>query len=367
MDILEDKTTKGKVLMAMSGGVDSSIAASMLLEQGYELVGMTMKVWNADPEFSSAAAIAAQTEAINEASALATRLGFPHYTVDFTDKFEDIVIKNFINEYISGRTPNPCVVCNVNIKWKELLAQADKLGCKYIGTGHYAKIKQQNGRYFIQSGIDPTKDQSYFLWGLPQDFLSRTLFPLGEFEKTVIKEHASQKGFVSLAEKKESYDICFLPDKDYRQFLMERIPDKIKKLERGNFVLTNGKVVGQHKGFPFYTIGQRKGLEIALGTPHYVVEIDAKTNTIVLGCTEDLQQNELWVRDFSISKYENIPEEGLHVNTKIRYRQNGVPSLITKHDDKIKVCFEEPVTGVTPGQSAVFMQGDDLVGGGFIL
>lgn len=359
--------SKGKVLMAMSGGLDSSITAKMLIDQGYNLIGITMRVWEPDKSLYSPQAVESIVSSINDARAIAHKLGFPHYVVDYKEKFESVVVKNFINEYLSGRTPNPCVVCNVNIKWGELLKKADELGCEYIATGHYAQIGEENGRYFIIRGVDDTKDQSYFLWGLPQEFLKRTLFPLGNYRKAEIKEYATKNDFETLANKRESFDICFLPGIDYRDFLKIIVPELEEKVKNGRFVLTSGKEIGTHKGFPFYTIGQRKGLEVAVGHPLYVVDIDAKTNTIVLGEREALNRNEMWVRDFNLSKYNAIPPEGLRLTTKIRYRNAGEKSLIKIVDDKIKVEFEKDVSAIAPGQSAVFMEGNQLVGGGFIL
>jgi tRNA-specific 2-thiouridylase len=358
--------SKGKVLMAMSGGVDSSIASMLLQNQGYELVGATMKVWDAKKLGYSDKTALAGFNAVNDARNVAVKLGFPHYTFDFQQKFEEIVIKNFIDEYLSGRTPNPCVICNKFIKWKELLKLADQLGCEFIATGHYAQINQLNGLFYITKGIDDTKDQSYFLWQLPQDFLKRTLFPLGAFRKEEVKKMAIERGFKNLTKKPESYDICFLPEGDYRDFLNRTVKDLENKVANGNFIHTDGTHLGKHKGFPYFTIGQRKGLEVAAGYPLYVVDIQAETNTIILGDREKLSQREMWVRDFSIAKYEKIPDM-FEVYTKIRYRHEGQRSLIRQVNDKIKIEFFDDVFGITPGQSAVFMEGDDIIGGGFIM
>lgn len=358
--------SKGKVLVAMSGGIDSSIAAMMLHEQGYELVGITMKTW----DYASAGGSTKETgccslDSINDARGMAVEMGFPHYIVDVRDEFESFIISNFVDEYIAGRTPNPCILCNTHIKWDALLRRADQLGCEFIATGHYAQVNELNGRYYVTKGVDDIKDQAYVLWGISQESLSRTLFPLGKYEKSAIKQMAVDKGFPSLAKKSESYEICFVPDNDYRGFLKRRVTGLADKLKGGDFITTDGKVVGQHDGYPFYTIGQRKGLNIALGYPAYVTEIRPDTNTVVLGKVEDLMKKEMWVRDFTLAKYANIPNE-IEVRTKIRAHSKATLSRIQQIGDRIRVEFYEDVSAIAPGQSAVFFEGDDLIGGGII-
>ena len=264
--------SKGRVLMAMSGGIDSSIAAIMLHNEGYEVIGITMKTW----DYALSGNTKKETgccnlDTINDARAVAVSLGFPHYILDLKEEFYNSIVKNFISEYLSGFTPNPCVLCNALIKWKALLKRADALGCDFIATGHYAKIRFENERYILSCGEDVTKDQSYVLWQLSQENLKRTLFPLGGLTKDKVKKMAVELGFDNLAKKKESYEICFIPDDDYRSFLRHNVPDIDDKIGQGNFVDVEGKILGRHKGFPFYTIGQRKGLDIAMGYPLFVI------------------------------------------------------------------------------------------------
>ncbi|MCB0819512.1 MAG: tRNA 2-thiouridine(34) synthase MnmA [Bacteroidetes bacterium] len=358
----------GRVLVAMSGGVDSSVAAMMLHDQGYEVIGITMKTWDyATSGGSGKETGCCSLDSINDARALAVRYGFPHYILDIRDEFGSFIINNFVGEYIAGRTPNPCVLCNTHIKWEALLKRANMLDCEFIATGHYAQHRlQENGRYVISRGLDLNKDQSYVLWGLSQESLARTRFPLGGFTKTRIREMAAENGFVDLANKSESYEICFVPDNDYRAFLKRQVPGLEEKVEGGDFVLSDGSVVGKHRGYPFYTIGQRKGLEIALGKPMFVIDIKPDTNTVVIGNKEELVKNTMQVRDVNLMKYAELPED-FRALTKIRYKHDGTESIINLRSDGIaEVDFLESVSGIAPGQSAVFYEGNDLVGGGFI-
>jgi len=358
--------SKPKVLVAMSGGIDSSIAAMLLHEQGYEVIGITMKVW----DYASAGGSTKETgccslDSINDARDMAVTHGFPHYILDLRDEFS-FIITNFVDEYIAGHTPNPCVLCNTYIKWEALLKRADQLNCEFIATGHYAHIEEQNGRYFVAKGVDETKDQSYVLWGLSQESLRRTMLPLGKYHKSEIKQMAKERGFPELAAKSESYEICFIPDNDYRNFLKKKVEGLAEKLNGGEFVNTKGEVLGKHLGYPFYTIGQRKGLNFAAGHPMYVVAIDVKNNRIVLGEREDLNRKTMLVKDFVLSKYAQIPAEGLEVLTKIRYKDKGTMSRIMLENDVLKVEFYGNVSAIAAGQSAVFYEDNHVVGGGVI-
>ncbi len=350
----------------MSGGIDSSVTAMLLHEEGYEVIGLTMKTW----DYASSGSSKKETgccslDSINDARAIAVDKGFPHYILDIRNEFGDSVIDNFVDEYMAGRTPNPCVLCNTHIKWEALLRRADMLNCEFIATGHYANVREENGRYVISKGLDAAKDQSYVLWGLSQDCLARTRFPIGSYKKKEIRDMAMQMGFEELSKKSESYEICFVPDNDYRAFLRNRIENLDEKVGGGNFVATDGKILGRHKGYPFYTIGQRKGLEIALGEPAYVTEIIPETNTVIIGNLEDLKKQEMWVRDVNLVKYAALSADTEAI-TKIRYKDPGTHSTLSMHDNMVRVMFHQPVSGVAPGQSAVFYEGEDVLGGGFI-
>ena len=357
----------GKILVAMSGGIDSSVAAMMLHEEGYEVIGLTMKTW----DYAASGGAKKETgccslDSINDARMVAVTKGFPHYILDIRDEFGNYVIDNFIDEYMAGRTPNPCVLCNTHIKWEALLKRADMLDCEFIATGHYASVREENNRFVISKGTDENKDQSYVLWGLTQDCLSRTKFPLGKFRKTEIRDMAMTMGFEELTKKSESYEICFVPDNDYRAFLKNHVPNLEEKVDGGNFITREGKILGKHKGYPFYTIGQRKGLEIALGEPMYVTGIEPKTNTVTLGPFEELDRQEMFVRNPNLIKYPTI-DAGMESLTKIRYKDPGSLSTLSQVGDQIQVVFHKPVKAVAAGQSAVFYEENDLLGGGFIV
>jgi tRNA-specific 2-thiouridylase len=357
---------KGRVLMAMSGGIDSSVSSVLLHEAGYEVVGMTMKTWDYVSSGSSKKETGCcSLDSINDARAIAVEKGFPHYIIDIREEFGNHVINDFVDEYLAGRTPNPCVKCNTHIKWEALLKRADMLDCEFIATGHYANVREENGRYVISKGMDEWKDQSYVLWGVSQECLSRTIFPVGNFQKTEIRKMATEMGFHDLVKKPESYEICFIPDNDYRSFLKKRVEGIEEKLADGLFVNSNGDILGKHRGYPFYTIGQRKGLEIALGEPAYVIDIKPKNNIVVLGSFDELQKQELWVRNVNLIKYASL-DYAKEAITKIRYKDKGTASTLKQENELVKVTFHTPVNGVAPGQSAVFYEDNDLIGGGFI-
>lgn len=294
-------------------------------------------------------------------------LDFPHYTVDFTKSFEKAVIDNFIDEYLSGRTPNPCVVCNREIKWEELLMKADDLDAKYIATGHYASIDydEKMKRFRIKNSSDNRKDQTYALWGLTQESLSRTLLPLGKFKKDEVRKLAEEFG-LKTANKPDSQEICFVADNNYERFLRERIPEQIEGIESGDFIY-KGEKVGTHKGIPFYTVGQRRGLGVALGHPTYVKKIDIENNNIILGDKEDLLETELLAEDINYVSVNKLIS-GDVVTAKIRYSDKGSFAVIKSADENsIRISFSEPKSAITPGQSMVLYDENGYVLAGGII
>lgn len=356
-----------RVIVAMSGGVDSSVAAALLHEEGYEVIGITMKTWGfmevgGAPKHESGCC---SLDAIYDAKNVANKFGIPHYTVDFTKAFEKAVIEDFVDEYLHGRTPNPCVVCNRKIKWEELLTKANALDAKFVATGHYASIEynEQSNRYCLKKSADDNKDQTYALWGVTQESLSRTLLPLGKYTKPEIRQLA-EKFELKTANKPDSQEICFVADNNYERFLRERIPEVIDTIDEGDIVY-KGEKVGKHKGIPFYTVGQRRGLGMAMGKPVYVKDINYETNTIVIGDKEDLLENILEATDLNYVSVDCL-EPGSIVIAKIRYSDKGTPAqVIEAGEDSFKIKFLSPKSAISPGQSAVLYdeQGYLLAGG----
>ncbi|KAF0210344.1 MAG: tRNA(5-methylaminomethyl-2-thiouridylate)-methyl [Ignavibacteria bacterium] len=356
-----------RVIVAMSGGVDSSVAAALLHKQGYEVIGITMKTWGfmevgGAPKHESGCC---SLDAIFDAKNVANSFGIPHYTVDFTKAFEEAVIDNFVDEYLNGRTPNPCVVCNRKIKWEELLKKADSLDAKYVATGHYAFVEQnpESGRYTLKLSHDTRKDQTYALWGLTQESLSRTIFPLGDLTKEEVRNLAEEFG-LKTAKKPDSMEICFVADDNYERFLRERVPEMIDKIEGGDFVY-HGKKVGEHKGIPFYTVGQRRGLGMAFGKPVYVKSIDEKNNVVELGDKDELLECIVQAKDLNYVSRNELKQDEI-VFAKIRYSDKATPAKILYADSEtIKLSYLEPKNAITPGQSLVIYdeQGYLLAGG----
>lgn len=359
--------SKGRVIVAMSGGVDSSVAAALLHNEGYEVIGITMKTWGfmevgGAPKHESGCC---SLDAIYDAKNVAAKLGFPHYTVDFTKAFEENVIDNFISEYLNGRTPNPCVVCNKKIKWEELIKKADSLDAEFVATGHYASVEYNpvNKRYCLKNSGDIKKDQTYALWGLSQESLKRTIFPLNRLNKSEVRNLAKELG-LKTARKPESQEICFVADDNYERFLREKIPDVVDNISEGDFVY-KGEKIGTHKGIPFYTVGQRRGLGIAKGVPVYVTKIDYNSNVIEIGEKEDLLQRELIAEEINYVSKDEL-KTGEKVICKIRYSDKGSLAEIVASDSKtFNINFNEPKSAITPGQSAVLYdeQGYVLAGG----
>ncbi len=398
------------VAVAMSGGVDSSAAACLLKQAGHKIFGITMLLWDKDlareklspetpgriklhtvkedpaakdlkkkesksdgavllEETAAAALPAAGSSgagrAALEARQVADRLGFPHYTLDLRPAFQELVIQNFVQEYLQGRTPNPCIVCNRYVKFGWLLAQARALGADYLATGHYARIQrdEKSQRFVILKGVDPRKDQSYFLYRLTQEQLSQVLFPLGLFQKDKIRNIVRDLG-LNNADQPESQEICFIENNDYRDFLRKRVPLGIKP---GPFLDQQGEVLGQHQGLPFYTVGQRKGLGLALGQPMYVVRIDPERNAVILGTDEQLLSQQVWTENNNFFPFADL-EKPTGVTAKIRSTAKpAAATIIPASGQQVVVEFAEPQRAVTPGQAIVYYQGESVVGGGTII
>ena len=351
----------------MSGGIDSTVSAMLLLEQGYELVGATFRTFDSIKESCIAKERGCcSIDSIMEARHNAEQLGFEHHIVDFRESFKEHVIGDFIHEYMNGRTPNPCVLCNSSIKWGLLLDKADELGCDGIATGHYARVVERDGHFYLGVAADTQKDQTYFLWRLTEANLARTIFPLGGLTKPEVRQIALEHGFKKLLQKTESQEICFIPDNDYRRFLSENVPDFAERVKEGDFLDADGHKIGRHEGFPFYTIGQRKGLKVAFGTPKYVTAISARYNTVTLGDRDDLLTTTLRAEGCSFTDAGRLRERP-QVLARIRYRSAAAPATVCIDGDNLELRFDAPVWGVTPGQSLVLYQDGLVVGGGLIV
>ena len=348
-----------KVVVGLSGGVDSSVAAYLLKKEGYEVIGVTMLTWQEREADGS------ELTMVKDARAVAERLGIEYHVVDFREEFKKHVMDYFVEEYLQGRTPNPCVVCNRYVKWEALLSRCKEFGAEYVATGHYARIdKLPNGRYAIRNSITATKDQTYALYNLKQEQLAHTIMPIGAYHKEEVRTMAEEIGF-NVARKKDSMEVCFIPDDDYAAFIEAQAGEQVPP--PGNFVSVAGEVLGQHKGITHYTIGQRKGLGIALGAPAFVVEIRPETNEVVLGTNEDVFTTTLYANQLNAMA---IPEftNGMELVAKIRYSHAGTACRVYKTgEDEIRCEFLEPVRAVTPGQAVVFYTGEYVAGGGRII
>lgn len=342
--------TNKRVLVGMSGGIDSTATCLMLKEQGYDIVGITMWVWGDEPV---------------EARKLADSMGIEYHVADEREQFKKVIVQNFIDEYRRGRTPNPCVMCNPLFKFRILTEWADRLGCAHIATGHYTRLEERNGRIFVVAGDDDKKDQSYFLWRLSQEVLRRCIFPLGSYTKLQVREYLRGKGYTLKADEGESMEVCFIQG-DYRDFLRQHSPEIDSEVGPGSFVDAHGIKLGTHRGFPYYTIGQRKGLEIALGKPAYVLKINADKNTVMLGDADQLKA------EYMLIEQENFVDEAellshAELTVRIRYRSRPIPCDVRRLDNGLLlVHFHAEASAIAPGQSAVFYIGRRVIGGAFI-
>lgn len=354
-----------KVVVGMSGGVDSSVAAYLLKEQGYDVIGVTMQIWpDEERSVKEENGGCCGLSAVDDARRVASALEIPYYVMNFKEVFQKHVIDYFVDEYLHGRTPNPCIACNRYVKWESLLQRSLAIGADYIATGHYARIeKLPNGRYSLRRSATLDKDQTYALYNLTQEQLKRTLMPVGAYAKEEIRGIAERIG-LQVASKPDSQDICFVPDGDYAAYIEETTKEK---LPAGNFVTAEGEVLGRHKGIIHYTVGQRKGLGLALGYPAFVLEIRPETNEVVIGTHAESMANSLRANQLNFMAVEDL-KEPLHVFTKIRYNHKGVWATIEKTgEDELLCTFDEPQRAVTPGQAVVFYDGEYVLGGGTIL
>lgn len=359
-----NKVSKKRVVVAMSGGVDSSLAAALLLEQGYDVIGVTMQIWSSDKEDEDHGGCCSLS-AVDDARRVANTLGIPYYVMNFRELFEHKVIDYFCQEYLQGRTPNPCIACNKYIKFESFLTKARGLGADYMATGHYACIEQDpvSGRFLLKKAVDDTKDQTYALYTFTQEQLAHTLLPLGGFTKVETRARAKELG-LTVASKPDSQEICFVSDNNYQNFLEERLGKGYTK--PGPFLDTQGKVLGQHAGISHYTIGQRKGLGITFGKPMFVVSIDPERNAVILGEHEEVFGQELICEQVNFISIADLTGP-IEVEAKIRYSAKPAEAIIRPVESgQVAVAFKEPQRAITPGQSVVFYQEDVVVGGGII-
>lgn len=351
-----------RALIAMSGGVDSSLAALLMKEKGYECIGCTMKLYENEDAGIEKTKTCCSLDDVEDARNVACLLDMPFYVFNFTERFRTQVIDRFVQSYEEGRTPNPCIDCNRYMKFDKLYERAKLMGCEYIVTGHYARIEKEDGKFFLKKALDETKDQTYVLYTLTQDQLAHTMFPLGNLTKRTVRNIAEKNGFIN-ANKPDSQDICFVPDGDYAS-VIEKYTGRI--CMPGNFVDTEGNIMGRHKGIIHYTLGQRKGLGIAAGKPVYVCEIRPQTREVVLGNPEDLMSRDVYVSDFNwISG--NAPGGRIRCTAKVRYRQSEQPAVLSVEGDIVHIVFDQPQRAITPGQAAVVYDGDVVLGGGTII
>ena len=359
---------KKTVLVAMSGGVDSSVAAALLVRQGHRVIGVTMKTFcyqEAEAELTGPTRSCCGLDGIMDARAVANHLGIPHYVFDVEREFTRDVIDDFVHEYAAGRTPNPCVRCNGNTKFRDLLRRGKMLGCDAIATGHYARMgADEQGRPVLLRGVDANKDQSYFLWALPPEMLPQLMFPLGELTKPQVRQIAREMG-LETAEKAESMEICFVPDGDYPRFLGKRLGADHAALAPGALVTTSGEVIGQHDGYARYTVGQRRGLGGGRSLPLYVIGTHPGRREVVVGTADELHRAEVAIDE--LSWLATPPARGDAVHVQIRHRAPAVAATVAAiGNGEIRLDFEKPQRAVTPGQSAVIFRGDVVLGGGRI-